>query len=640
MPRDFGPEARAVRARDLWILVGGVFALLLFRLIWLQLIQGSYFRVLSEENRVRGEILRAERGRILDRNGVVLADNYPSYRLTFDPRDRAFEGHADLLQRSIDALAAVLDRDPEGLRKEVERARKQWFAPMLLSRNLSFRQVSELEERMDRLPGVSVESESVRRYPGGILASHALGYVGEVSEDELAADSLSGYQVGDLVGRSGIEREYETALRGRDGVAYVEVDALGRRTHNFPQLPAEPSVAGDDVVLTLDANLQKTAELALDAIPPYGQAYPRVLPRVIDRADSAWAGTPAALVALDPRSGEVLALVSRPAYDPNIFVGRLTPEDWRDINRPTHPLLDRAIQAAYPPGSTFKLVTTLAGLEDGVLTPATTFAPCRGGMAYGNRIFRCWRPQGHGVLTLSDALTRSCDIYYYQVGIALGIERLGDFAAKVGVARKTGIDLPQERAGLVPTLEWYDAHYGKGGIGPGAALNIAIGQGEVLLTPIELARFAGAIAAGGLIMRPHLLRRIVAPGGQVVRDATAEKWDDGTLGVSPRSLAILVPAMERVIMDNSGTGTRARVGSFRIAGKTGTAQNPHGHDHAVFVCFATVDDPRIAVAVVAEESGHGGSTAAPVAQRVLDTFLTGAQPGNAAGGAIATSEGD
>jgi penicillin-binding protein 2 len=499
---------------------------------------------------------------------------------------------------------------------------------MLLSRNLSFAQISQIEERLDPLPGVEVEPESVRRYPGGTLACHVLGYLGEISEDELADGANQGYQIGDLVGRTGLESEYESMLRGYDGVAYTEVDALGRRTHLFPELPASPAIPGHDLLLTLDAGLQKVAEAALDAVPTKEKIAAAAAAKAagVALADSALPGPPGALVAIDPRTGEILAMASRPPFDPNVFVRGQSKEDWRILNSPTHPLLNRAIQSSYPPGSVFKVVTSLAGLQEGVITAGRTFSACRGAYFFGNRSFHCWRKEGHGALALSDALTRSCDIYYYQLGIALGVARLGHFAEVLGVAKKTGIDLPQERAGLVPTPEWYHAHYGKGGTGPGAALNIAIGQGEDLLTPVEMARLAGAVAAGGRRMKPHLIRRVQSLNGEVLRDATQENWEDGTLPVSPENLEIVVSAMERVVMDNSGTGTRARVGPFRIAGKTGTAQNPHGDDHAVFICFATVDDPRIAVAVVVEGGGHGGSAAAPVAQRVLQAFLTGVVP--------------
>ncbi len=626
MPRDFGPVARAARFRDLAILIVAAFAILAGRLVWLQLIRGEHFRLLSEENRVRPEILRAERGRILDRNGAVLADNAPARRLVFDPRDLAFRRDDPQLERVTRILGGILETDPDALVEQVKRIRKRQYAPLSLARNLTFAQLSQIEERPERLPGVEVITESARRYPLGVIAAHALGHLGEISETELEARAGQGYSMGDLVGRTGLERQYEELLRGRDGADFVEVDALGRRTHIFPELPARPAVPGHDLVTTLDLELQRAAERALDGMPRAGARYPKVLPPAGERPDSLGPPVAAAVVAIDPRSGEVLVLASRPPFDPNLFVRGFSREEWRTLNAPSHPLLNRAISSSYPPGSVFKIFTSLAGLEEGVITEHRTFSPCTGGYYYGNRTFRCWRRGGHGALALSEAMARSCDVYYYQVGIALGVERLGRFGEKIGLAKKTGIDLPEERSGLVPTPEWYHAHYGKGGYGPGAALNISIGQGEVLLTPLQIASFVAAVADEGRVHRPHLVRRVQAVDGTVTREASEENWSLAPLPVRAENLRLVVEAMERVVMDNSGTGGRARVGQFRIAGKTGTAQNPHGEDHALFACFATVDDPRLVVAVVAEEIGHGGSMAAPVAQRVLQVFLTGSLP--------------
>lgn len=638
MPRDFGPEARAERARALVVLVGVIVVALLGRLSWLQLARGAYFRTLSEENRIDREILRAERGRIFDRNGEVLADNYPTYRLSLDPHDPAFRSDLGRLKEVVQVVAEILGRDPSELEADVMRARRRSNRPLPLSRSLEFEQVARLEERLTRLPGVAVETESSRRYPGGSFACHLLGYLGEVSEEDLEAGGET-YHPGDLVGQAGIEKEYEEALRGRDGVAYVEVDAYGRRTHYFPELPALPAAPGSDLVLSIDARVQRAAEAALEASKRHVERQRALF--------EAWDGDTlacpaAAVVAIEPSSGEVLALASRPTFDPNIFLKGLTREEWARLNDPRHPaLLDRAIQASYPPGSTFKCVTTLVGLEAGVVTAGKVFSSCGGGYFYGNRTFGCWRKGGHGTLSLLDALARSCDVYYYQVGIALGIDRLGRGAERLRVGEKTGIDLPQERAGLVPTPEWYTQRYGKGGVHRGAALNVAIGQGEVLLTPIALARFVAAVANGGRVVRPHLLLRVQDPDGTVRRDATEEDWDVGRLPVRDEHLDLLRAAMEKVVMEAGGTGGRSRIGEIRIGGKTGTAQNPHGEDHALFIAFAPVDDPRIAVAVVVEESGHGGSIAAPVARQVMAAWLQpGAESDQAAAAATFELEGD
>lgn len=624
MPRDFGPDARAERARDLALLVAAAILLLIGRLAWLQMVRSDHFLALAEENRVDRQILRAERGRIFDRNGEVLADNVPTYRVTLDLADRALKRRKDAYLPVVASLAEVLGREPNALALEVERLKRHSNRPIPIARNLSFEQVAQLEERMDRLPGVQVETESSRRYPGGVFAGHLLGYLGEVGEDDLAKERPDPYHPGDLIGQAGIEKFYEAELRGRDGEAFVEVDAFRRRTHYFPELPSVPASPGHDLYLTIDARLQRAAEQALDEIRAHGRKPRTVLAATGGAPVPADDDPPPAsgLIAIDPRNGDVLALASRPSFDPNLFLKGISHEEWRRLSDPNHPpLLNRAIQASYPPGSTFKCLTSLAGLDAGIIDATRHFSGCGGGYHYGNRTFGCWRRAGHGSLALLDALARSCDVYYYQVGIALGVDRLARFAEKCHMNERTGIDLPQERNNLIPTPEWYAERYGKAGVHKGAALNVSIGQGEVLQTPASLARFTAAIANGGHVLKPHLLLRVQEPDGKVLRDASEETWEIDRLPSNAADLALVQAAMERVVMDAGGTGGRAKVGQFRIAGKTGTAQNPHGEDHALFVCYAPVDDPRIVVAVVIEEAGHGGSVAAPVAQRVLAALL-------------------
>jgi len=624
LPRSYGPDVRASRAREMWWLVGIVMLGLALRLGYLQLFRGDDYRRLSEENRIRPLLLRAERGRILDRYGVILADNDPSYRLSFDFRDRALRVDSPGRARVVGILAEILEREPESLEAEIRR-RSRGPSPMFLSRKLTFAQTSRIEERIDRLPGVEVEVEPIRRYPHGRLACHVLGHIGEISDTELDQMAGQGYRMGDLIGRTGLERQYESDLRGSHGLAFVEVDAHGRRTGIFPDLPVRPAVPGYDLVLTIDAVLQRQAEAALAAIPPFGQPYPTGRELPADQPVRPEDEPRASLVAIDPATGEILAMASSPRFDPNLFVQGLSAGDWALVNAPNHPMLNRAVQSAYPPGSVFKIFTSAVGLESGVITEDRLLSPCTGGYRFGGRTYRCWKKEGHGRLALAEALARSCNIYYYQVGIALGVERIGWWAEQLGLAERTGIDLPEERAGLVPTADWYAQRSG-GYVPPGAALNLAIGQGEVLLTPLQLAGFVAALSRRGSRMRPHLLRRVLSVEGTVIRDALAESWEAGTLPLSTGTYDILLPAMERVVMERIGTGTRAQVGPFRVAGKTGTAQNPQGEDGSVFVCFATVDDARIAVAVVAEERGSGGATAAPVAQRVLHSFLTRSLP--------------
>lgn len=637
MPREFTPEVRARRARDISFLVGAVLFVLVGRLGFLQIVRGGHFDELSDENRIHREILRAERGRIFARGGEVLADNFPTFRVTLDLREPTLVRDAEARASVAHSLAPILGREPEELLADIEKARRRTSRPLPLARSLSFEQVAQLEERMDRLPGVQVETESARSYPHGRLACHLLGYLGEVSEEDLEADLEDHYHPGDLIGRSGLEKQYEQFLRGTDGVAHVETDAYGRRTHYFEELPSVPPHPGEDMYLTLDLAVQQAAEEALDRARVHGH---EAKFEITAEGDTLWQGPAGAVVAMDPQTGGILALVSRPSFDPNVFLGGISKAEWAALYTEGHPLLNRGIQSTYPPGSTYKAITALIGLEEGVITPGRTFDGCGGGYFYGNRTFGCWRRQGHGTLTLLDAFARSCDVYFYQVGIQLGIDRMGQGAERLRITEKTGCDLPQERAGLVPLSDWYKKRFGT--VFKGAALNVSIGQGEVLLSPIQLARYTAAIANGGRLVTPHLFGRAQSPDGRVRRDASEESWEVGRWAVSSENLALIQQAMERVVMDPNGTGGRSRVGDIRVGGKTGTAQNPHGEDHALFICYAPVEDPRIVVAVVVEESGHGGSIAAPIARQVLAAYLdpTHAGPVAADNSTLLSWEGD
>ena len=452
--------------------------------------------------------------------------------------------------------------------------------------------VAFVSEHRYQLPGVQVESEPLRRYPLGLMASHLLGYVGEISDKELVDPHYSDYLSGDLMGRMGIEKRYEKLLRGQDGKRFVEVNAMGRKGdflgEKHPILPQR----GTDLTLTIDLDVQRAAEEAFEP------------------------GARGAVVAIDPRTGEVLALASKPNYDPNEFSMGITQERWNQLSSGgNYPLFNRAIQAVYPPGSTLKPLTALAGLEAGVVQAGTYFpSSCTGEFRFGTRLFGCWKHEGHGTLAMHDAIVRSCDVYFYQLGIRIGLERLSEFMLKLGLSDKTGIDLPQERRGLFPDAAWYDRRYGSGRWSRGIVLNIAIGQGEVGLTPVKLAQLAAFLANGGTLWRPHLVRT----EGSDPRSSDSLRQ---VVAVSERNLATIRSAMASVVSDPQGTGGQSRVDSVTVAGKTGTAQNPHGEDHALFICFAPVDAPRIAVAVLVENAGHGSTAAAPIARKVLQSFF-------------------
>lgn len=601
------------RERQLTVAVGAIFALVLLRLFTLQVIQGARYRELSEENRIRVDVLTAPRGEIRDRNGFLIADNVPSFTVTLDPYDKAYVGRSARLDSTLLTLARILDVDSTALRERVRREKSQSFLPVRLRRNVDTGTVAFVAEHRDRLPGVEVESEPLRRYPHGMLGSHLLGYVGEINDKELADPSRSGYRSGDLIGKMGLERQHERRLRGVDGKRFVEVNALGRKAELLgdkrPILPQR----GEDLGLTIDLNLQRAAE---DAFAP---------------------GSRGAIVALDPATGEVLALVSKPNYDPNEFSGGISRQRWEELSQGgNYPLFNRAIQAAYPPGSTLKPFVAMAGLVGGDIDAGTRFSStCTGEYRFGSRLFGCWQKAGHGWLALRDALAQSCDVYFYQLGLREGLTNLSAFMRDLGINEKTGIDLPQERRGLFPDPAWYDRRFGAGRWSKGLILNLAIGQGECSLTPVKLAQLAALAANGGTLVRPHLVRASAGgPAGATAAGATAAGAGADPfrrdLHIPPRVARLVRDAMEAVVHDVRGTGGAARFDSIRVAGKTGTAQNPHGQDHALFICFAPVDAPRIAIAVLVENAGHGGSQAAPLARKVMEAFFHPAAPESAA----------
>ncbi|MGE5180234.1 MAG: penicillin-binding protein 2 [Bacteroidota bacterium] len=597
----FDPESQGGsknRQRHFTIAVGVIFALVLLRLFTMQVLQGAKYRELSEENRIRVEVIAAPRGEIRDRNGVLLADNVPSFTVTLDPYDKTFTDSPALLDSTLERLGTILQVDPDLLRDKLERDGKQSFLPVRLKRNVDRTTVAYVAEHGSELPGVDVEFEPLRRYPMGEMASHLLGYVGEVSDKELDDPDKADYLSGDLIGKMGIERQYEHWLRGISGKRFVEVNAMGRKAallgERRPVLPRR----GDALTLTIDANLQRVAE---QAFAP---------------------GARGAAVALDPRTGEVLALASKPNYDPNEFSTGISQARWSLLSEGGNfPLFNRAIQAAYPPGSTLKPFVGLAGLMTGAIQPGTTFREtCDGAFQFGRRSFKCWDPKGHGTLALHDAIERSCDVYFYQLGVRLGLDRLAAFMKKIQVSDKAGIDLPQERRGLFPDAVWYDRHYGAGRWSRGLVLNLAIGQGEIALTPVKLAQMTAMIANGGTLVRPHLVREVDEDGRSIPGAVPAEST--GThIEIPPDKAATIRAAMEAVVADPHGTGYAAKVDSVRVAGKTGTAQNPHGNDHALFICFAPVESPRIVIAVLVENAGHGSTAAAPIAQKMMQAFF-------------------
>jgi penicillin-binding protein 2 len=571
-----------------------LFVLIVSRLGWLQLARGTIYRELSEENYVQGFEVGAPRGLILDRNGITLADNRASLSIMLSRvRDRDDEEVAA-------RLSELLDLPTSFVASRLEETRTRYYGSVVLLEDAEFDEVARVEEHRSELPGVKVAMTATRRYAQGDIATHALGYVSEISEAELAEVEPLGYSAGDIVGKTGVEKRYELMLNGRDGAEYWVVDAAGREIYPFSGGLSREAQPGHNLILTLDLPAQRRAEELLQEFE---------------------AGS---VVGIEPSTGDVLVMASHPSPDPNAIVGGLRREHWNDLLRsPRHPLLNRAVQATYPPGSPFKLITAGAGLEEGVISHSTEVV-CKGAYKYGIRTFRCWRPEGHGVVDVLKGIVESCDVFMYQVGARLGVATLMEWTERCGFGRKTGIDLGGEVSGNVPTPEWYDRHYGKRRWSRGVVINLSIGQGELLVTPLQAATFVAGIVNDGRVPTPHLLKRIQTYSGRTIGTART-----GTLLRLPfpdDTLSFLRKAMVDVVEAPNGTGKQSRVPGIEVGGKTGTAQNPHGEDHAWFVAFAPADDPEIVLAVLVENAGGGGAIAAPIAREVIMSYLRLPEP--------------
>jgi penicillin-binding protein 2 len=437
------------------------------------------------------------------------------------------------------------------------------------------------------LPGVQVHTRARRKYLYGPAFAHVVGYLGEVGNVQTSreGDLRRQYRAGDMIGKMGIEAVCEDSLRGLNAYKLVEVNAAGREILNpLEKWQTQRPVPGRDVTLTLAVALQESLYAAM-------------------------AGQPGGAIALALPTGEVLAACSSPSFDPNLLTLTVSPAQWEQLaSDPAKPFFNRVLQGTYAPGSLLKLVTSLCGLQHGVINLHTTLDPCFGSYQFGNRTFHCWKRNGHGVLDHAAALAHSCDVFYYQLGLLLDVDRLHEAACAFGLGQPCSRLFPEEVAGNVPTRAWYDQRYGKSGWTKGVMLNLAIGQGELLVTPLQMAVLAGAIATSGQLGRPLFLAR-----GQVA----PEKFLD--LPFSSEQLHWAREGMEQVV--DTGTGTAARLTGVPVAGKTGTTQNPHGEDHAWFMCYAPADAPAVAFAVILENAGHGGAAAAPLAARWLQAYF-------------------
>ncbi|MGA1561644.1 MAG: penicillin-binding protein 2 [Gammaproteobacteria bacterium] len=595
--KDYHSEARLFRRRAFFALIFAALLILVLggRMTLLQVIEYNHYITQSNDNRMQVRPLPPARGRILDRNGVVLAENQTTLSLVIVPEQ------VENLESTLENLRSVLSISDEELQRfHKQRKRQRSFLPATLRYHLSDEEVARFESQRYRFPGVMVEAILSRNYPLGALTAHVIGYTGRINEDDLKSLDEGRYRGSQFTGKTGIEREYEELLHGFPGESRVEANVVGRV---LDELERTPSRTGTDLHLTLDSRLQSIASEALGDLK-------------------------GAVVALDPNNGEILALVSKPSFDPSQFVLGIPQKEYAALrDDPTRPLFDRALRGQYPPGSTIKPAMGLAGLARGAIDEHEKI-DCHGKYQLPNSslVFRDWKKQGHGPTDLNKSIVESCDVYYYELSNRLGIDRIHDFLEQFGLGQATGIDLPSEPSGLLPSREWKRSARNQPWY-PGETLNIGIGQGFFMTTPLQLAQMTAMLANHGKPIRPHLLLEGGEPPQPTLKPIV----------LPDRLWQPVIKGMEDVVHTRQGTANRiARGAKYRIAGKTGTAQvfslgrdekydedaiPEHLRDHALFVAFAPAQQPQIAVAVMVENGGHGGATASPMARAVMDAWL-------------------
>lgn len=567
-----------------------ILIILLIRLWDLQIMRGSEMKRLSEQNRIRINKIVAPRGVIYDRKGRIIADTRPSFNI--------YISHEDMknFDQTIDGLTALIKISKEEIMEKLEAAKGQPASfPVKIKSDVSLDDVAKIEANRVYLPGVNIQVEPKRFYHYGKMFAHLVGYVSEISDEELKKKEYQNYSPGDFIGRYGLERSYETYLRGVDGEKRVEVDSRGREMRILEQ---KNPIPGNSIYLNVDLDIQGTV-------------------------DKAFENKRGGCIAVDPKTGGVIALVSSPTFDPNKFVSGITKEEWQIIALDKrHPLQNRVIQGRYPPGSTFKIVSAIKGLELGIINERTSFS-CRGGFPYGGRVFRCWKKGGHGNINVHRAIVESCDIFFYNLGLRLGVDRIHEISDLIGLGRVTGIDLPGEKDGLIPSTQWKKKVYGKPWF-EGETVSVSIGQGAVWLTPIQLVQLASFVANEGINYKPMIVNRIVSQEGKVIK--TFEPVMNTDARLKKETIRIVKDGMKGVVNEGGGTAYGSRLEHISMSGKTGTAQSvgekgKNLGDHAWFIAYAPSDNPAIAISVLVEYGGHGSSVAAPVAKTITEAMF-------------------
>ena len=577
---EFNSADRRVRK---YFFYGGT--VLLFLVLWngffrIQISGSEKFSEISMNNTVRELTEYPARGVIRDTYGNILVDNRPSFMISVIPRR--------MTNQTLTALAELLEENKATIRKKL-RGRNS-FRPVIIKRDVDYTTVTRLEERRLDFPGVIVEVEPKRYYPENVFSPHIFGYVGEVSRAETRGGKK--FEAGEMIGKSGLEYTYDTNLRGMKGTRFVRVDAEGRELGPLSEERDTQAEPGLDLYLTLDYNIQQFAE-------------------------SLMVGKRGAIVALNANTGGLITFVSKPDFDPRNLSGKISREVWDALqNDPGHPLYNRITQSVYPPGSTFKLVAVAAALQEKIITPDWSVY-CPGYFKLGRKTIKCWNQKGHGKISLLEAIKGSCNVYFYQLGLKIGLETWAKYSKMFFFGKPTGIDLPNEKGGLVPTVEYFNKRYGKNGWTKGNLANLAIGQGELLVTPLQMAQLAMILANKGIVHVPHLADYLYDNKNQ--RRFKFPVQTKYVQGISEEVYNVIREGMRRVV--DGGTGWRGGVYGIPVAGKTGTAQNPHGDDHAWFIGFAPYDNPALAIAVIIENAGGGGANAAPLASLVMEKYF-------------------
>lgn len=574
------------KRRVLYVVLVMIFFVFVGRLYQLQMIYKDEYGKKSEENSIRTIPRDPVRGNMYDRNWHLVVDNRPAFTLTVMP----FEFD----RRAIPLLASLADLDPDFIRERIKRGEQySRFQPVKIKRDIDFRTLSAIEENRLRLPGVDYQVESKRFYTAHANASHILGYAKEISEAQLRVASDE-YVPGDVIGSAGIEAEYEQVLRGTKGQEFSTVNARGQVVGSFNNGKSDlPSVAGKDLQLTMDFDLQALAE-------------------------SLMIGKRGSVVAVDPATGGILAMVSEPDYDLNVFSGVVSADIWRNLNGDeSRPLFNRATLSRYPPGSTFKMLLALAALEHNTVTPSWRIT-CGGAFRFGNKVFKDLHV--HGSMDMISAIQHSCNVYFYQLMLKVGLDDWSDMGSRFGFGRLTGIDISEENPGLLPSTEFMNKRYGPHGWTKGFLPSLGIGQGEVGVTPLQMALYCMCLANKGYYHQPHT---VMATIDKLNNRADTLSYSTRYIQIRDENWNVVREGMRRAVMEAGGTGAAARIPGIQVGGKTGTAQNPHGKDHAWFVGFAPFDNPRIAICVLVENAGYGGTAAAPIAGKCMERYLFG-----------------